>query len=431
MANTYSDNEDHPDLEAQQILEKKAIKGNGKLKLYIIILAICIILFYLVFTDYLEQHKYDTLFLTDEERSWVPLIYDHLKSLEPDKVKFLSTLEALRGVKADISVLRAEEGSLSGSYASYIEKNDFLSVYKKVALEHPIQAALLPLLKNGECSGDNAPLKCLLLFLLYKGADPNLTDGSGCNSLHFSLKFFDIVEILMKAGADALLPNKEGNSALLLSFRDADNDTKVLEVMLKGTNATEISKFYLKNIRDLSTACLLLIIKYLDPNYSDENRSTPLIETIYLLDDKEKMAILLRALLERENVNYRLVNSCNESILKVAIQFGMPYDIIETIVTDSITYKTYVFKNLNVLHLAAKYDNVAAIEILISKCGMEVDSLCEDTKNTPLYFAVDRGNCDCITKLLSLGADKYKKFNNNRSLFQINKDSSVIEALNK
>lgn len=430
MANT-ADNEDHPDLEAHQILEKKAIKSSGKLKLYIIILAICIILFYLIFTDYLEQHKYEAMFLTEEERAWVPLIYDHLKSLEPDKDKFSSTLGALRGVKADISVLRAEDGSLNGSYASFIEENDFLSVYKKVALEHPVQMALLPLLKNDKCSGDDAPIKCLLVFLLYKGADPNLTDISGCNSLHLSLKFFDVIDILMKAGANALLPNNESNSALLLSSRDADGDTKVLEAMLKETDKTEISKFYLKNIKDLPTARLLLIIKYIDPNYLNENTSSLLIETIYLLYDQEKLVILLRALLERGDINYRPVNKGGDSILKVAIYFGMPYDIIETLVTDSITYKTYFYEEMNVLHVAAMRGNVAAVEILVSKCGMEVDGVCEKRKWSPLFYAVESGKCDCITKLLSLGADKHKKDGNNRSLLQINKDSCVIEALNK
>lgn len=371
--------------------------------------------------DYIEKHKYKSMMLNDAERTWVPMIYDHLMSLgSSEKVSYV--LGSLRGIENDLKILWTESEVLEKcSFVSLIKEKDYLSVYKKIALQHLFINSLASLLKE-----DNKIAMKLLLFLLYKGIDPGYPnhDDDLNYPLHYVMDDLERINLLLDANADPLVTNDAGISPLYIAC-GPDINPKILESLLKKADAEKLSIFYLKNIKIFSTKLLLVIIEYLDSSYLMDSSSL-LMETILNLKDEEQILILLEALIKRGS-SVLTIDGNGINVLWVAIYHHMSSSIIELIIKndDKSTYKEYSHDGMNVLHVAANFGNTKGITILVEKYGMDINAKCAEKKKTPLYYAILHEKFDCIRELIRLGAST-----DDVNFFKTIRNEKVNDALN-
>ena len=219
-------------------------------------------------------------------------------------------------------------------------------------------------------------------ILLKSGADVNAKDGLKYTALYYVAKFswlahrFEVMNMLLDAGANAKVIDSQGNTVLMLA---GTYDTKRID------SDENYVKDYLGMIRRLLDAGI---------NVNAKNKQG---ETALLFMHTKAFAMLLDA-----GADVNVVDRIGATPLMGAVAGGCDIDIVEKILKkctkDTINAKTA--GKTTALMLA---DNPEAITALI-KAGADIDAQDEDGL-TALMSATARGNLEAVKALIEAGAD--------------------------
>lgn len=319
-----------------------------------------------------------------------------------------------------------------------LSRNQSNPLHKSVSLNSKEGTKLLvdiAAYRNGLDENGQTPLhntvkdkkKNLLALFLYhpnsKFNDVDFSNQEGMTSLHvaITIRWRKGIAMLLKAGADLMIPNKKGDTSLHIAagfgapfilqdiikgFNDKENqleyknhagETALFKAVEQG-NEKRVNillsegasiKHVLKNGYNILHVTINAMV--------NNNMSTKILKT--LLTANASLPIDEQILNNRYTLElggwsplHLAASKCRLDCLKVLIDFKA--DLFE---------KT-LRSNYTALHLAANKGNLDVIKCLVEKNSDLMDA--RDGENwKPFYRAVNYGHRDCVTYFLHKGAD--------------------------
>lgn len=246
---------------------------------------------------------------------------------------------------------------------------EYLTVAKKVISEPASGDKLIfRALQNGHW-------ECVKLLLDNYNVDE--TDNSGNTILHLALqkKNVEMVQTLLKRGANANLTNNEGENALFVAIKSSNSNLIRL---------FDLDKFNLTETSNDGTSLPILCVKR---NNNEMLRQVLNTVNINIADSKGKTA---------------LYYACeNNNIIAIDVLLGMNARCN----ADSLMNSP--------LYIAVKTDNTNAVRMLKSKGANFTPAAVDDNGNNLLMLTAESGNTD-IFKLLPLSEFDLFKTNNKK-----------------
>ena len=223
---------------------------------------------------------------------------------------------------------------------------------------------------------DKAPIATVEL-LLKSGVDVNQKDTHGSTSLLYaSTTTTDCVRLLLEHGADTNLPNKLGQSPLMLSIRPPNRKRTHCDIpkllLNAGADVNAKDKFqrsplhYSSSYKNADVAALF-IDHGANINCADESNQTPLMFSIFYTDDRDS-------------------DACH----RVLLEHDCDIHIIDT-------------RGNSALHHAARCGRAQLLEELCQR-GADIN-LKSEKGFTPLISSIQEGKINCMKILLRFGSE--------------------------
>ncbi|KAK3725015.1 hypothetical protein QZH41_017479, partial [Actinostola sp. cb2023] len=283
----------------------------------------------------------------------------------------------------------------------------------------------------------------ILEELLVKGkANPNYKDNSGFTALHIAANTgrLEIVQVLLRHGADVTLRDNDGNTPAHIAAREGHVTT--LTTLLQSANSSRVSMRYILDSTG-SGSCLQLAVRrshveaanvclqYGASTFGNAHDTSPPlhtacihgnIELVKLLvssgasvhaEDIESMTPILRASLSGhvDVVNYLIDQGASletglteSNPLMCAVKRGHG-DVIRLLLTRGSSIAVRDSSRRTCLHVAVYSDNEETLDILLQHSGKVLVNSRDESDSTPLHFSAINRNRKMILKLLRVGAD--------------------------
>ncbi|KAK5644313.1 hypothetical protein RI129_005613 [Pyrocoelia pectoralis] len=243
----------------------------------------------------------------------------------------------------------------------------------------------------------------VVVLLLSRGADPNILDNRGCNALHHAADYTlrNVVKHLITYGCSVNQVNNDGDTALIVAIRCGIAST--IHYLL--SNGADV------NVTDGSGAsCLHHAVTFptliedllklgLDINKEDNNGNTPLMVAI------ERQSDLMIKLLITNGADIFTENKSGFSPIHYAAQYALD-DLLNELISKGadINKRTHAGGTPLSLHIQHWYTRRSTTKILLDK-GADVSIVDNQTGNSLLHFAAEKGNDDILEVLLSTSMD--------------------------
>ncbi|XP_074113519.1 uncharacterized protein LOC141536705 isoform X1 [Cotesia typhae] len=249
--------------------------------------------------------------------------------------------------------------------------------------------------------------------LLSKGGDTNSKNELGDTPLHLAIEKnnFDIVRILLNGGADLNAKNNCNVTPLNLAVHVGN---------------FEIFEYLLNRGPNINTSCTIADLKEYTPLHlavvNDSNHGKRMTEhllkrgaEINALEKNGFTALHLVILKGRRSIidllldytNIKVENNYRISPLCIATALG-DFKTVSSLINQGALINTICdyddeLKSCTLLHLAARNENKATLEILLKE-GADVQARNENGE-TSLHIAITRGNTEAVDLLIQHGAD--------------------------
>ncbi|XP_041374910.1 ankyrin-3-like [Gigantopelta aegis] len=253
-------------------------------------------------------------------------------------------------------------------------------------------------------------MSAVSLYLLSKGADPNVTNKENISSLHLATEkcSLELLEKLIEKGANMNATDDHGNTPL--HFGVKKNSIQIVMYLVeKGSkinlkNKSFITPLY-EGVRLKSPkVAMYLLDKGADPNITDKEGNSPL----HLAVDMEHID-LINELVTR-GVNLEAVDSHGSNPFQRAI-YHSSLQVVQCLAEKESMVHIPDTLGRTALHLAAcgrRLGHPAAMDQRVIRflldAGCDINS--EDKHGyTPLMYACSSGNCENVELLLEKGAN--------------------------
>ncbi|XP_055383981.1 ankyrin-3 isoform X2 [Condylostylus longicornis] len=268
--------------------------------------------------------------------------------------------------------------------------------------------------------------------------DLNTCNANGLNALHLAAKdgYVDIVNDLLKRGANVDNATKKGNTALHIASLAGQKDViKLLIQYGANVNVQSLNGFtplYMAAQENHDACVRYLLAKGANPSLATEDGFTPLAVAMQQGHDKV-VAVLLESdsrgkvrlpalhiaakkddvkaaalLLENEH-NPDIVSKSGFTPLHIAAHYGN-VDIANLLIDKGADVNYTAKHNITPLHVACKWGKTNIINLLLSK-GAKIDATTRDGL-TPLHCAARSGHEKVIEILLKNNAPILSKTKN-------------------
>lgn len=262
--------------------------------------------------------------------------------------------------------------------------------------------------------------------LLEKGADPNAADQNGSVLYQTVEQSEAACLVLLEKGANpnqsaAHDPVYDGKDMLLIRAIDAGKKILVEKLLDYGAeiNVADPSRIEFDTPLSAAVFCRnydmvkLLLERGADPNLVSEEKpgcESPLFIAAYR-ESSPRMAELL----VKHGAKFDWVRSDGWSMTHAAYH---AHEMLSYVLANGTDVNATEGRNWTALMLAAWANNTQSMEVLLSqadrKADVEVRST-DDTADTALHLACDRGHSEAVRLLLAAGADVNRQLSNGRS----------------
>lgn len=304
-------------------------------------------------------------------------------------------------------------------------------------LYSPLQAALrYPDLEVAELTS---------FTLLSNSADPNIKGPGDVSPLHIATErgSRDIVEMLIRLGADVDKVNNKGKTSLDIA-RTAGND-ELIELLkdadqIPKTNSTWCAS----NTKDSE--------EYEEPNWAglDPLKRSEFVGASHGNIDRVRdlLGTDKRFAHSRSTTGERAVEAGahmgNRRIVEILLEEGAPYSLPTAVMMEDVeTTKRYLDKHPDRIHERGAHDFPLLWYPIIGRCGIEMLELLLERGakveeqnligTTALHFACMRGEVEVVELLIEHGADVKRvgrKFGGQRQTpLDLSRDKKIIDLL--
>ncbi len=345
-------------------------------------------------------------------------------------------LKSLTSVSSSLESINTKDRELLFRHAA--QKGDLAQVKKLLEFNTDINArdesartALMDAVLNNQ--------KYIVIYLISKNANPNLTDRFGDAAIHLAAKngFLSIVKILKKSEADFDLTDKNGNTPLMLSIIGEHKKTAQWFINNKShlhvKNNKQQNAITLANIRKNKPIVLLLkkrgaklTVKsknksIVNLKFSDKTNSqykgwsamtraawkgqTKLIKALikkgHKIDSKDSLGFtgLMRAAMKgkkktvaeflKQKAKINLLNNDSKTAISLAIENNHPQTAL-IFMNKPFNANQQDINGNTLLHIAVKANEPSIIKILLKK-GADPKLLNND-KVSPISLALNYAN---------------------------------------
>lgn len=243
----------------------------------------------------------------------------------------------------------------------------------------------------------------MMELLLKKGADPNLKNIEGETALMWSLYDSEKVKLLLRSGADIHIKSRSGNTAFLIACVGA-NQYEILRLLMdhganpldrNGKKETALARAAI--FGDTSTLSLLLSTG-VDIEGADTSGLTPLIQSIFNVN--------------REGTIFLLNKGANPDRIAAfgltAVTAVVTYNDLESV--NAVLKKTKNINTVDDMGISAlmwaaynEHDNPEIMQALLNK-GADVNIKAKNG-DTALAWAIKKGNTQTVALLKKSGAN--------------------------
>lgn len=273
-----------------------------------------------------------------------------------------------------------------------------------------------------------------------EGCNVNQIDEMGNTALHLAARAgsADCVKLLLKAGADAMIPDAGGKLASQIA------GSKKISKMLKNSMAAreeEIALYEKIVAGDLEALKAAAKKKSFNPDMLDKENKVPLLTQLCMNRDVAGVRILIKA---GANVNYvatdsrailhKAVDADHAEIITLLLKAGanplaqagnkaVPlHDAVWSARTESIKALLPAYKDINYsppggfngtpINLAIDRNHGQVVQLFID-AGIDLNDCSRG--ELPLIHAAKAGKAEIITQLLNGGADKNARNKDNKT----------------
>jgi ankyrin repeat protein len=277
---------------------------------------------------------------------------------------------------------------------------------------HTLGLQLIDALKNGNIEEAAS--------LIEKNADVNVIDDSGNGPIYYAISktFLNIVQMLLDAGANVHLADKNNRTPLHLA---SQKSCELVQKLLNAhANIHAVDDFgytplyYAINSNSLEIVDQLLNFDAHCAHFIHKLGITPL----HLAVRKGFSKIITRLLKENDKSYVGAVDSHGNTPLHYAIKAASIPTVNKLIKAGASVFRSDK-KKRTPLHLAASSNSYKIIETLIDE-GADLDvNKIDNFGNTPLYYAIKNNSEKVVNKLLNTGADASLPNENGRTPLHI------------
>ncbi|KAL6590560.1 ankyrin [Neocallimastix sp. 'constans'] len=286
---------------------------------------------------------------------------------------------------------------------------------------------LLTFIRSDRCSHLS-----LLLYLLEKGADPNVKDSNGYSPLMISIqKEFEMgenipnsfVQILIEHGASINEKDANGNSLLALAVQK--NCNRLVYYFLQNgcpMNEKDASGNYplmvaISQNQYEIRGSLSLVQKLVEhgANINVKDRSgTPSLIIAY---DYQKMDIFKYLVEHNVTINENFTeNEINSIFFRIIIDKNI--NSLKYIIKNGANVNCFIgsLKSTPLMY-ACLFNDMTTVKCLVeNNANLNIDNT---QGNTALAYAISKHNLELVDYLIEHGADIYHKNNENKSIYDI------------
>ena len=238
--------------------------------------------------------------------------------------------------------------------------------------------------------------------LLEAGANPNLYTENGTSLLTLSIckdKPYEILELLMKHGADVNYADKEDGMPPLVYAAKMGN-LKVVRALLESGAKADIFKdgnsFLISSVRaeNANELCSLLIRHGANVNYQDKEQGSTALLYAVLSNNTELLPVLISA-----GANVNLPNKFDETPLFSAAYHGHTDCLKLLLAAGADVNSPNEFKGITATMAAANKGHVECLKELIA-AGGDINARCKEGSNA-LMYSIMGNHRDCFELLLN------------------------------
>ena len=251
-------------------------------------------------------------------------------------------------------------------------------------------------------------------ILDFEGVDIHILNSNKSTPLHLAALegYHEVVDLLLAAGADPLLPNKKLNTPLHLAARN--NREKCCKSLTQDISIASRQKNKQNNSGDTplieaakngNISCCSYLV---DDNINIQNK---LKNTALHCAAQKGYSDTVRFLLSNCNPDYTIKNNLGNTAAHEAASLSCKNTLVELLDHDPDFYMENFFENdkgRTLLHVATNsYDCLTHLLEFNPTIVNKVDS----ANDTPLHLAIKNKNLECVEKLLEYKVN-FKQLNN-------------------
>ena len=243
----------------------------------------------------------------------------------------------------------------------------------------------------------------MMELLLKKGANPNLQNADGETALMWSLHDIEKVKLLIDKGANVNLKTKHGNTAFLIACVGSNQYELVKLLMDHGANVFERNG---KKETALGRAAIfgdsatlsLLLAAGIDINAGDTSRLTPLIQAIFNVNREGTIFLL------NKGADPDLVGAFGLIAISAAVTYN-DLESIQAILKKSKKINAVDDGGFTALMWAAynEHDNPDIIQALLDN-GADVHIKAKNG-DTAMAWAIKKGNTKTVALIKKAGGN--------------------------
>uniref|UniRef100_A0A8C5YKA8 Ankyrin repeat and death domain containing 1B n=1 Tax=Marmota marmota marmota TaxID=9994 RepID=A0A8C5YKA8_MARMA len=244
----------------------------------------------------------------------------------------------------------------------------------------------------------------IMLMLVRAGADQRAKNQDGMNALHFAAQSnnMHIVEYLIQDLhlKDLNQPDERGRKPFLLAA-ERGHVEMIEKLIFLNLHTLEKDKegntaLHLAAMHGHSPAVQVLLTQWQEVNETNENGETPFFLAVEG-GHEECSKVLLAA-----GSDINIPNKLNVSVLQTATRNGHT-SLVNFLLSENIDLHQRMEPKESPLHLAVINNHVTVVNSLLS-AQHDIDIL-NQRQQTPLHVAADLGNVELVETLLKAGCD--------------------------